>query len=51
MVKKLFSMLLVLTVLVSCIGTAFVTEASAATETADNDLVLADWLFAETIYA
>ncbi len=51
--KKLFSMLLVLSVLVSCIGTAFVTEAAAATVgtgTATDDMIIADWLFAETVY-
>ena len=53
--KKILSMLLVLAVLFSCIGTAFVTETAAAetateTKSASDELIVADWLFGETVY-
>lgn len=48
MFKKLCSMLLVLAVLCSCIGAAFVTEASAATLNTD-EFIVADWVFEDTV--
>ncbi len=48
MFKKLCSMLLVLAVLCSCIGAAFVTEASAATLNTD-EFIVADWVFNDTV--
>ncbi len=49
MAKKLFSLLLVLSVLVSCIGAAFVTEAAAASVDTDTPMI-ADWVFDDTVY-
>lgn len=55
--KKILSMLLVLAVLFSCIGTAFVTtasattaEAAASTKAGTDEMIVADWLFNETVY-
>ncbi|MGM9554164.1 MAG: hypothetical protein ACI3V2_07640 [Faecousia sp.] len=48
MKNKVFSLLLVLAVLVSCFGTAFVPEAKAAAVDTD-EIIVADWLNASTV--
>ena len=49
MTKKVISLLLVLAVLFSMVGAAFVTEASAATIDS-SEMMVADWLFGDTLY-
>ena len=49
MTKKVISLLLVLAVLFSMVGAAFVTEASAVTINS-NEMMLADWVFGDTLY-